>query len=377
MKIYIDYVLKNLAAPTFFITFSLVCVVWLTQSLRFIDLIINQGLPVTDFLKLILLLLPSLFGLVMPIAILCSSIFTYNKLNNESEILVLKAAGVSRWGIARPCVILAGFVTIMGYAISIYFLPVSYREFKDTQYYFRDNYASLMLEEGIFNAPLPGLTVYVSKREDQSTLKGIMIHDNRTPTKPVSMVAESATVERGPSGLRFKMFNASRQIVDRETGEVNLLYFDSYPFDMNFYTGTAEKDRVRKSDEMYVNELLEPAPGLDKKLRNKQIADGHNRLVWPLYNFALPLMVLAIMLSGDYNRRGQTKRIITAVIFAITLMALGFAFKNLAANGKVFTIILMYMPSTLTILASLYVLVIGKNPFAKKIGLYAGDEVKH
>ena len=367
MKIYIDYVLKNLAAPTAFITCSLVCVVWLTQSLRFIDLIINQGLPVYDFLRLIVLLLPSLFGLVLPIAMLCSTLYTYNKLNHESEILVLKAAGVSRIGIARPCIILAIFVTIIGYSVSAYFLPASYRQFKDMQNYFRDNYASLMLEEGIFNTPLAGMMVYVRSRETPDTLKGILIHDSRIPGKPVTLMAESARVERGADGLQFLLTNATRQQIDRKTGEVNLLYFDSYPFDIGFYN-VKDKQRGKKSDEMFINELLNPDPTLPKKTQRKQIADAHNRLTWPLNNLSLPLMVMAIMLSGDYNRRGQSRRIITAIIIAITIIVSGLAFKNLAANGSGFAITLMYVPSILTILISLYVLIIGDNPFRKKIG---------
>ena len=364
MKIYVSYVLRHLAVPTFFITLSLVCVVWLTQSLRFIDLIINQGLPVSEFLRLIVLLLPSLFGLVLPIAILCSALYTYNKLNYESEILVLRAAGVSRLGIARPAIILAVVVAMIGYFISLYALPVSYRNFKDLQNYFRDNYASLMLEEGIFNKPVEGLTIYISSRAADDTLKGILIHDNRVPLHPTTLIGESATAQRGANGLQFLMHNATRQQIDRDTGKISLLYFDSYPFDVDFF-GQNKVDRGLKSDEMFVSQLLHPDPSLPKKQRNKQIADGHNRLIWPFYNFSLPMMILALMLSGDYNRRGQTKRIMTAVVLAIILISLGMTFKNIASDGKKFAIVLMYVPSALTVLFSLYIIVVAKVPFPR------------
>jgi lipopolysaccharide export system permease protein len=162
------------------------------------------------------------------------------------------------------------------------------------------------------------------------------------------------------------LYNATRQQIDRKSGEVNLLYFDSYPFDMAFYSNK-EDTRARKSDELYINELLNPDPTLDKKTRNKQIADGHSRLTWPLNNLSMPFMVMAIMLSGDYNRRGQSKRIITCIIIAIALIVSGFALKNLAARGKDFFLVLMYVPSVLTALISLYILAIGKNPLDKPI----------
>lgn len=365
MKIYVDYLIKNLAAPVAFITFSLVCVVWLTQALRFIDLIINQGLPVFDFLRLVVLLLPSLIGLVLPIAMLCSTIYIYNKLSQESEILVLKAAGISRLGIARPCLILAVFVTAIGYSISAYFLPASYREFKDLQYYFRDNYASVMLEEGIFNTPLKGMMVYVRSRESADTLTGILIHDARVPAKPVTIMAESAKVERNANGLQFLLSNATRQQIDRKSGSVNMLYFESYPFDMGFYN-VKEKARARKSEELFINELFNPDPTLDKKTRKRQIAEGHNRIIWPLYNFSLPLMAMAIILSGDYNRRGQSRRIITVVIAAVLIIAFAMIFKNIAAKGSASSIFLLYVPNFLTITISFYALILGRLPFTGK-----------
>jgi lipopolysaccharide export LptBFGC system permease protein LptF len=78
-------------------------------------------------------------------------------------------------------------------------------------------------------------------------------------------------------------------------------------------------------------------------------------------------MVMAVLLSGDYNRRGQSRRIITCIIIAIAIIALNMTLKNLAASGKNFFLIMMYFPSFVTILTSLYVLVIGKNPFTKPI----------
>ena len=52
------YILRQLAGPFVFFLLSLTGVIWLTQSLRFVDLIINKGLSAGYFAQLTLLVLP-------------------------------------------------------------------------------------------------------------------------------------------------------------------------------------------------------------------------------------------------------------------------------------------------------------------------------
>ena len=364
MKIYIKYILGNIVAPCFFITFSLTCVVWLTQSLKFIDLIVNQGLPVGEFLNLIMLLLPSLVSFVLPIATFCAVVFTYNKLGNESELLVLKAAGISNYGISRPAVILALMMTALAYTNSLFVLPITYSKFKDMQTYFRDNYASVLLEEGIFNSPIQGLTIYIGSKSDDGTLEGILVHDNRKADRPLTMIAEKAVIERGTKGLRFLMQNASQQQVNKRSGEVSFLYFDSYPLDISYYAKNS-MDRLKKSEELFVPELLHPDSSLPEKIRNKQIADGHFRITWPLTNLSVALVALSCLLSGGYNRRGQSKRILLAVALSVAVIAASIAFRNIAADGKAIGIYLMYVPIIISLLS--FIFIVNNFRSAKKI----------
>lgn len=357
MKIYSRYLLKNLIWPTLFVAFSLTAVVWLTQSLKYIDLIVNQNLPIGTFFYFIVLLLPSLFSVVLPISLYCASIYVYNKLLYESELLVLTAAGISRIGIAKSAIVLGLICTFVGYSISLYFLPVSYREFRDLQFYLKNHYASVLLQEGIFNTPADGLTVYIKDREDNGSLKGILVHDNRVAEKSVTMLAESADLERGPEGVRFIMHNASRQEIKRKKGEVSILYFDSYPLDLTLY---AEKQgsRFRKKDERFLPELFYPEQGLNQKEIKKLTAEGHERLSWPLLNFAMPILAVAILMTGDFNRRGQSKHIIAASVIAVGLLVLWFSMRNLAAGGSQFGIAMMYASVITTVVVSIKMLLL-------------------
>src|ERR671938_1842561 len=96
------YTLHKTLGATLFVTAALTAAIWLAQSLRLIDLIVNRGLSLELFLYLAVLILPRFLDIVLPIGIFIAVLFTYSKLTAESEIVVMRAAGIGPAGLARP-----------------------------------------------------------------------------------------------------------------------------------------------------------------------------------------------------------------------------------------------------------------------------------
>src|SRR5271155_516477 len=130
---YSNYIGRHLIHSTLLITFSLTSIVWLTQALRFIDFIVNQGVSIVIFLELTVLLVPSLVIMILPAALFCAVLFVYHKLKLDSELVVMQAAGLSNWRLARPALQVAALVMLVAYFIAFYLQPVSYKEFRDMQ----------------------------------------------------------------------------------------------------------------------------------------------------------------------------------------------------------------------------------------------------
>lgn len=331
MKAYTRYIIRSLIIPVLIITSTLTMVVWLTQSVRFIDMIINRGLGFSTFLYLSILLIPSLISIILPIALFISVIFVYNRLTMSSELIVLEGAGLSRFSLAKPAFIIGIGATIIGYFLALYLLPTSYREFKDMQAFIRDNYASVLLQEGVFNSPIQGLTVYIQERQEGGMLKGILVHDDRIPERPVTMMAQEGKLIQTPTGLNFDLIYGNRQEINQEHGQLSLLYFDHYSLDLSMFT-KSPTNRWREPQERYLGELFyddNSRPNMVGRLR----AEGHQRLTWPLYNAILTLVALIAMFSGSFNRRGQWKRILIATSMAILLMVFSIGLNNIIANA--------------------------------------------
>ncbi len=308
---YSNYIARNLIHSTLLITFSLTSIVWLTQALRFIDFIVNQGVSISIFLKLTALLIPSLVLMVLPPALFCSVLFVYNKLKADSELVILQAAGLSRWRLAVPALQVAALVALVGYGISLYLMPVSYGRFRDMQAYLRNNYASILLEEGVFSNPVEGLTVFIRERDADGILHGILVHDNRIPAAPVTMMAEEGKLVETPEGPRFLLQNGNRQ--EMRNGRISFLNFESYTLDLSLYAKTM-KDRPLDTQEMFLPQLLTYDYSIPPAENQKRFAEGHQRIIWPAYSISLVLVALAVLLSGQFNRRGHWQRMTLAVI---------------------------------------------------------------
>ena len=82
------YIFRQLAIGTVLVSIALAFIVWLTQSLQFLQFIVSKGLSVTAWLKLTLLLLPSFLLTILPAALFFVVLFTYNKLTSDRELVV-------------------------------------------------------------------------------------------------------------------------------------------------------------------------------------------------------------------------------------------------------------------------------------------------
>jgi lipopolysaccharide export system permease protein len=202
---------------------------------------------------------------------------------------------------------------ILGYSVAFYIMPASYRKFKDMQVFIRDNYASVLLQEGVFNTMIEGLTVYIRARDSSGLLSGILVHDNRNPKTPVTMMAEQGQLLNTPSGAQFLLINGNRQEMDGERRQVSILHFDRYAVELSMFNSPVV-NRQREAEERYLPELLFPeanmVPGLAARLK----AELHNRILWSFSALFTAMLAASAFIGVQYNRRGQWRRILAISI---------------------------------------------------------------
>ena len=84
----------------------LTAVIWVTQALRELDLMTSKGQTILMFLAITGLSIPALVTVIAPVALFAAVVFTLNKLNSDSELIVMNAAGTPPSVILKPLALL-------------------------------------------------------------------------------------------------------------------------------------------------------------------------------------------------------------------------------------------------------------------------------
>ena len=322
------YIFRQISLAALVITLSLTAIVWLTQSLRLVDFIVNRGVDFVAFLQLAMLTLPGLLPVILPIAVFVSVLFVFYRLGTDSELMVMRAGGLSPRAIAKPAIYFALIIMGLTFFLTLYLTPISYTAFKDLQFKLRNDFSMTLLEEGVFTPIGKGITVYVRERSNDGNLLGILVHDNRDPNIAVTWIAEKGTITLNRGSPRISITEGSRQTFDRRSKQSSILYLQYYTLELSelFPEQTSRKEEPR---EMSIFVLLNPPPELSDQEKAKLKAVAHQRLLAPINILSFSLIAICLMISAPYARRNQSTRLMIAIALALALQASILAVYNL------------------------------------------------
>ncbi|HEX4081010.1 MAG TPA: LptF/LptG family permease [Rhizomicrobium sp.] len=369
------YVLRQLVGPIGLFIFLLTCVIWLSQSLRLLDLVINRGQSAPTFFYLTLLMLPSLLVVILPIAYFAGTLYGLHKLNADSELTVMSAAGFSRSQLLLPIMIAAVAVMLATWLCSLWLMPFCQRLMRDKEIDIRADIGAAILSEGQFNTPATGLTVFMRELSPDGQLRGILVHDERDRLHPTTYLAETGMLAQTPAGGRLIMLDGTieQSTIDApcrthdqppaQAGaargnlrkcapgssyappSLSVLKFKRYVFDLDQFGGREQEAELRTS-ERYLGELFWPTSvkPLRPEARRVYFAEGNNRLAAPLYCVAFALIACAAVTLGRRARGAYALRLAVASLVAALLRIAGYGVVGIAARNPVFCALFYLIP---------------------------------
>ncbi|AFX99088.1 hypothetical protein A1OE_904 [Candidatus Endolissoclinum faulkneri L2] len=345
------YVLRQIVTAMLFIIISLTFVIWLSQSLRFVDLLVNRSLSINTFIYLTIMLMPTWLSIVLPIASFASMLFVYNKMTVDQELLVMAAAGLSPIRLSQPAFFVAIATTGLCFLLNTYLIPMGYRVFKELQWQIKHNMENIIPREGEFCSLGDNITIYFHTFQANGNLLGIMLHDQRNPAKLITFVAEKGILVNTPKGPHAVMINGNRQEHEVKTKHINILYFDYYLIDLG--KNEQEKRSYREINELFIYQLLNPTDSVNtNSSASELIAEGYQRLSSPLLPISLSAIGLAVMLSTKFSRHRQSTKIILAVLLAVATESLACVSKYLVTKSSPM-IALMWLTVILPLILSI------------------------
>ena len=317
MNLFIKYIYRQLLGPFVLIMLSMTGIAWLTQSLRFIELIIIKGLPVNIFLNLTILIIPKLLATIMPFIAFLAALITYSRLNTESELISMKTAGMNNFKILIPAIIFGITLGILAISLENYGSPYAYNKFKNLQHNIRNNYISTLFQEKVFSSPIQGLTVFIKERDKTGNFQGILIHDERNISKTISIIAEKGKIVTTQKGARFSLINGNRQEISKGTN-ISILYFDEYTLNISNYSKDTSP-RFKEASERSFYELFNPEKNINELYKKEFKAEAHKRIITPLIILIMVLIGAMTSIIGKFNRKASIKKLFFSISAALTI----------------------------------------------------------
>lgn len=349
------YIAGQIFVGFLLVTFSLMSILWLTQSLRFIEMITNKGLPLSLFIKMTSCLMPRLFAILSPISLFVAVLFVYNRMLSDRELVVIKSAGISPWQSAKPALFMGIVISLFAVYVNNAGIPAAEKKFQDLEWQVKNDVSHLMFREGEFTALDNNLTIFITAHNKDGSVEGVMINDERNPKTKVTVAAENGVIVYTDQGPRIVLINGIRHEINNRTLQFSSLSFDRYSVD--FGASQSKKRRGASARSKTLGELLGAAdnPNLAPTEARRYIVEGHRRLINPFYNLVLALIGCVGLLVGNFNRRGQSKIISLSILVMVAVEAGDLIFGNLSAKNLYF-LGLFYANMALPFIIGIYLL---------------------
>ncbi|MBB6483296.1 LptF/LptG family permease [Rhizobium lusitanum] len=317
MKLFETYIARRAGMMFLVALLPVLAIIWTTQVLQRINLVTDSGQSMGSFAKLATLILPTIIPIVLPFALVIGITQTLTAMNSDSELTVMEAAGAKRSIIIRPIMILAIVVSAFSFFVDNVVEPkarVAGRQMVAEAY---ADLLSTVIEEKNFRRIEDGLYVQISQRLSGRILKGLFVVDSRDPSFDLIYYAKEGAVDPSGTSLLMKDGEVHRKTAD---GNVSVIKFDSYSFDLSDMTQSRGQATLRASDRS-LGFLLNPDPNdPDVKARpGNYRSELHRRL----NEWALPAIfaLISLVIAGDArsHREARLHPMVSAMTIAFAL----------------------------------------------------------
>ncbi|MCP8940267.1 LPS export ABC transporter permease LptF [Alsobacter sp. SYSU M60028] len=312
---------------------TLTAVIWTTQALREFDLLTAKRQTILVFLAVTSLSIPALITIIAPVAVFIATLYTLNKLNGDSELIVMSAAGLPPKRLLRPFLALTVLASLLVSTMTLWAMPASFRDLRDLLTHIRADFLTKIVKEGQFTTLDAGITFHYREKSGEALL-GIFMQDRRDKDKVSTYIAERGQTTES-DGVPYLVLEKGSVQADQPGGRSpNIVTFERYAIDLSQFGSDGDvvtyKPRERSTGEILGLDMNDPYV---KANAGRFRAELHDRLSAPLYPFAFMALGLAGLGAARTTRQGRGMAIAGAVVAVIALRIAGFAASSLIVRA--------------------------------------------
>ena len=349
------YIFKQMLRTSFAVMLTLVGIMWLFQTIRILELVINRGAPMTDFLLMSVTVIPLWLTIAIPISVFVAVMWVFHRALVDRELLVAQASGRSAIQLSRAPIALGVLVTTFLVINSVFLLPLSFSVYKEVQFKLRNTIPTVMLQDNVFIDVVDGMTMLIGKKYKDGHAENVFIHDEKAEGVIVTMTAKAGRFIEKDGKPAVILNDGQRFELEQDKQAGATLIFDTHTVSI---TPRDRKQSTRMPIEMNedrISNLLNPNASPQPVYVNQRVAEGHYRIVSPFLAFALVIIASTGVLFGQIRRSTWSRRTFVSIAAGILCISALVSARSVATTTPIL-IPLIYLSMLFPIISLLTLL---------------------
>ncbi|MSP06562.1 MAG: LptF/LptG family permease, partial [Candidatus Fonsibacter sp.] len=283
-------------------------IIWITQAVRLLDLIGEEGNSIKTYFLYILSIMPKFFSRISLIIFFISLVVTISKFEDHNELRALWFSGLEKKKfinyLLRSSIILILILVIIRCFVIPYFSSYSRYLLLNSSV----GTISPLLKQNNFNNPLKKITIYVGKKNQINELEDIILFEDNAELRKTIIAKSGIIINENNKNLLVLVDGSIQE--ERKDKKISILDFDKTTLDLSQYNKKTVD--YYKFNEMLFFELI-------KRLYNKNdtqlqniIGELNDRIIMPLF---IPSLVLLACFLFITNKEAINNNLLKIIIF--------------------------------------------------------------
>lgn len=355
------YIIKEISFPFFMSLLILTFILLIGKILQLMELMVNKGVGFLSIAKLILYLMPSFLIFTIPIALLISVLTALGRLSADSEIVVMKASGISLYQLVQPIILIALAASLVTAGLSMFIAPFSNHATKDLLFSIIQNKASVGIKEKVFNDDFSGLVIYAERiPTDGESMESVFIYDTRLTSEPSTILARRGRLFSNPQSMSvtLRLEDGSLHSADLSQASYKKTEFKSY--DIQLDMATVAKPANKSKTELGLRELAQMRKSMkDSKERRELTTEYHKKFAVPFA--CLIFGVLGVPLGITSRRSGKSRGFSVGIGVVLLYYVMQLAGDALGETGRIPPVVGAWAPNMVFLAATVTAFVFAAN----------------
>lgn len=325
-------IFRELAQTFAMCVIAMISLILISRGLQMRDLILGLDFSFADILKLFMFMMPMFLIMVLPISCMVSVFLTFLRMSTDRELVALKAGGISIYQMVRAPAVFSFLCMCLAIFISLHVISWGMNNFRYTVLHIANTRAKIVIQPGVFNRDIFGLTLFARKVDPETgKLHQVIFEDETQDDKSnITVLApegEFITDEAG-GNLIFNMHNGRIYRVDNDN--MSVLEFTDYTIriDLSKLFTSVDLGSVKPKEMSWeaLMDMHKNRNARDQRFQNKVAVEIQKR--WALPVACLILGVFALPLACAFE--GVKRQL--GIVLALLLFLLYYSFFSLGLS---------------------------------------------